>query len=97
MDIEIEELVIEADRPAHIAKHSITIDEVFEIIRGDYLVIKGKLGRSLLVGQTSGKRLITIVVGIRRGVNKYGLVTARPTKKKERILYQDKFETGDEK
>lgn len=97
MDIEIEELVIEKDRPAHIAKHNIIIDEVFEIIGGNYLVIKGKLGRRLLVGKTANQRLITVVVGVRSGVNKYGLVTARPTKKKEKILYQDKFKAGDEK
>lgn len=91
MDVKIDELVVEEDRPAHIAKHKVKIEEVLEAISGDYLVIKGKLGRSLLIGKTTNQRLITIVVGARRGVNKYGLVTARPTKKKEEALYQEKF------
>ena len=97
MDIEIDDLVIEEDRPGHIAKHNISIEEVLEVLAGDYLVIEGKLGRRLLVGKTANQRLITVVVGPRRGVNRYGLVTARPTKRKEKALYQDKFETGDEK
>lgn len=50
-----------------------------------------------MVGQTEGKRLITVIVGARSGVNKYGLVTARSAKKKEKALYQDKFEMGDKK
>ncbi len=91
MDVNIDELIIEEDRPAHIAKHKVTIEEVLEVLAGDYLVVKGKLGRSLLIGKTANQRLITVVVGPRNGVNKYGLVTARPTKKKERLLYQEKF------
>lgn len=95
-DLKIEELIIEEDRPGHIAKHHITIKEVFEVLAGDYLVIGGKLSRSLLIGKTKRQRLITVVVGVRRGVNKYGLVTARPTKKKEKVLYQAKFQQGGE-
>lgn len=96
MDVKIDVLLIEEDRPEHIAKHKITVDEVLEVVAGDYLIIEGKLGRSLLVGKTINQRLITVVVGIRSRVNKYGLVTARPTKKKEKLLYEDKFKQGGE-
>lgn len=96
MDVKIDELIIEEDRPEHIAKHNVTIKEVFEVLAGDYLVIEGKLGRSLLIGKTLDRRLITVIVGKRRGINKYGLVTARPTKKKEKALYQAKFQQGGE-
>lgn len=54
MDIQIDELVIEEDRQVHIKKHDIVIDEVFEVIRGDYLVIEGKLGRSLWLVKQKG-------------------------------------------
>lgn len=97
MDVKIDELIIEEDRPAHITKHKVTIEEVFEVLSEDYLVIEGKLGRSLLIGKTKNRRLITVIVGARSGVNRYGLVTARSTKKKEKQLYQDKFKTGGEK
>lgn len=96
MDVKIDELIIEEDRPAHIAKHNVTIQEVFEVLAGDYLVIEGKLNRSLLIGKTIEQRLITVIVGTRRGINKYGLVTARPTKKKEKLAYREKFQQGGE-
>lgn len=96
MDVVIDELIIEEDRPEHIAKHNITIEEVLEVLTGDYLVIEGKLVRSLLIGKTKDQRLITVVVGIRRGVNRYGLITARSAKKKEKALYLEKFQSGGE-
>lgn len=96
MDVKIDILLVEEDRSKHIAKHKVTIEEVLEVVSGDYLVIEGKFGRSLLIGKTVNQRLITVVVGPRSGVNKYGLVTARPTKKKERLLYQEKFKQGGE-
>lgn len=96
MDIIVYELIIEEGRPEHIARHNVTIKEVLEVLTGDYLVIEGKLKRKLLVGKTVNRRIITVVIGIRRGVNRYGLVTARPTKKKEKALYQEKFKQGGE-
>lgn len=89
MDIVIDELIIEKDRSEHIAKHKVTVEEVLEVIAGDYLVIEGKSDKSLLVGKTKNGRLITVVVGRRSGKNKYGLVTARHIKKKEKILYDE--------
>ncbi len=91
MDIVIEELIIEEDRPEHIKKHTISIKEVLEVISGDYLVLEGKSEKSLLVGKTKKERLITVIVGSRSGKNRYGLVTARHIKKKEELLYKEKF------
>ncbi len=96
MDIVIEELIIEEDRPEHIKKHKISTKEVLEVIGGDYLVLTGKSDKSLLVGKTKKGRIITVVVGKRSGKNKYGLVTARHVKKKEEILYQKNLK-GDKK
>jgi len=94
MDVIIDELIIEEDRPEHIKKHKISIKEVLEVIEGDYLVLKGKSDKSLLVGKTKKGGMITIVVGRRAGKNKYGLVTARHVKRKEEMLYQENLEGG---
>ncbi len=95
MDIVIDELVIEDDRQEHIAKHQINVDEVLEVVFGDYVTGEGKEGRILLIGKTSSQRLITVIIGKRAGINKYGLVTARDVKKKEKLLYQQEFK-GDQ-
>ena len=96
MDIVIDELIIEEDRSEHIAKHNVTVDEVLEVVFGDYATAKGKSDRVLLTGKTLNQRLITVIVGQRAGVNRYGSVTARSVKKKEKLLYQEKFK-GDQK
>ena len=87
MDIVVDELIIEEDRPEHIAKHEVKIDEVLEIVSGDYLFIDGKLGRWLLIGKTKRKRFLTVVVGERKHKNTYGLVTASPSSKEEKSFY----------
>lgn len=96
MGIVIDELIIEEDRAEHIAKHDVTIDEVFEVVYGDYATGEGKEGRFLVTGKTSDKRFVTVIVGKRTGINRYGLVTARDSKKGEKLLYQEKSK-GDQK
>ena len=88
-DIVIETLVIEEDREEHVAKHNITIDEIFEIVSGDYVYIKAKLDRWLLIGKTRKERFLSIVVGERKTKNVYGLVTARPSRKEEKSFYDE--------
>ncbi|MBI2040441.1 BrnT family toxin [Candidatus Microgenomates bacterium] len=94
MDIVIDELIIEEDRPEHIAKHNVSVDEILEVVFGDYAIGEGKESRVLITGQTLNNRLLTVIIGKRKGRNKYGLVTARDAKKKEKLLYQEKFEKG---
>jgi hypothetical protein len=36
-EVIVDTLIIEEDRPAHIAKHHIIIDEVLEVLTGDYV------------------------------------------------------------
>lgn len=90
-------MIIEADRDEHIAKHIIIIDEVLEVISGDYVYIQGKLDRWLLIGKTKKERFLTIVVGQRKTKYTYGFVTSRPSRKDEKSFYQ-KFtlQGGDE-
>lgn len=87
IDLIVETLIIEDDRPEHIARHNITIDEVLEILTSNYTYISGKDKRWLLIGKTEHKRFITIVLGERPEQNTYGLVTARPARREERSFY----------
>lgn len=88
-DIIVETLVVEEDRPAHIAKHKVKIEQVLEIISGDYVYIQGRIDRWLLIGKTKKGKFLTIVVGKRRQKNTYGLVTARPASNEERNFYNE--------
>lgn len=88
-DLEIGKLIIEVDREEHIAKHNVLINEALEIISGDYVYIKGKFERWLLIGKTKKKRFLTIVVGERREKNVFGLVSARPSRRDEKSFYDE--------
>ena len=86
-DLTVDTLIIEDDRPVHIAKHNITIDEVLEVLISDYTYISGRDNRWLLIGKTVKKRFITIILGERSQRNTYGLVTVRPARREEQSFY----------
>src|SRR5919106_1313860 len=86
-DVIVEMLIIEEDRPDHIAKHNIIIDEVLEVLTGDYVYIAGRENRWLIIGKTARKVFLTIVLGERQQENTYGLITARPARRQERSFY----------
>ena len=97
-EVIVETLIIEEDRPAHIAKHNLIIDEVLEVLAGDYVYIAGRENRWLIIGKTARKIFLTIVVGERPEENTYGLITARPARRKERSFYiQYAIQGGGEK
>ena len=87
-DIIVETLIVEKDREIHIAKHNVNLDEVIEIVSGDYVYIQGKIRRWILIGKTRNGRFLSIIVGKRVQKNTYGLVTARPSRKEEKSFYQ---------
>ena len=89
MELVIEALVVDEHRITHIARHQVTIEEVQEIVAGDYAYIQGKGDRWLLIGETSQGRFLTVVVGERSQKNTYGLVTARPASREERNFYRE--------
>jgi uncharacterized DUF497 family protein len=88
-NIIIRELIVEEDRPAHIARHSITLSEVLEVLDGDFVFQSGKFDRWLLTGTTSAGRFLTIVLGQRAEEHVYGLVTARPARTNEKERYAE--------
>jgi uncharacterized DUF497 family protein len=86
-EIIVDTLIIEEDRPAHVAKHNIIIDEVLEVLTGAYVYFAGRENRWLIIGKTDTKVFLTIVLGERPEKNTYGLITARPARRKERSFY----------
>ena len=90
----IDTLIIEEDRPAHIAKHFVTIDEVIEVLTGDYAYIAGRENRWLVIGKTAREVFLTMVLGERPEKNTYGLITARPAGRKERSFYIEYIAQG---
>lgn len=96
-EFKIEYLIVEEDRPVHILKHKVTIEEVSEIISGDYVYIKAKRGRWQLIGKTKKNRFLAVILGKRSEKNTYGLVTARSASKKEKDFYTEfTFQLEDE-
>ena len=93
-DVIVETLIIEEDRPDHIAKHNIIIDEVLEVLTGDYVYIAGRENRWLIIGKTARKVFLTIVIGERPEKNTYGLITARAARRKERSFYMEYITQG---
>lgn len=96
-ELKVEYLIVDEDRPFHILKHKVTIGEVAEVISGDYTYIKAKYNRWQLIGKTKKNRFLTIILGKRSGRNTCGLVTARPSSRKERSFYKEfTFQLGGE-
>lgn len=89
MDVKIDKLIVEEDRPEHIARHNVTEKEVKEVISAKYVFIKGREDKWLLIGKTKTNRFLTIVVGERKQKGVFGLVTARPASREERSFYQE--------
>ena len=89
MDLVIKVLVVDEHRIAHIARHQVTVEEVREIVSGDYVYIKAREDRWLVIGETKAGRFLTVVVGERSQKDSYGLVTARPASREERSFYRE--------
>lgn len=81
------ELVWEDDRIEHIARHGVDIEEVLDVFYGNNLRSAGHGGRLRMIGRTSARRLLTLVVGKRDG-STYGLVTARDADYKEQRAFK---------
>lgn len=97
MDLVIKVLIVDEHRVAHIARHHVTVEEVREIVSGDYVYIKAREDRWLVIGKTKAGRFLTVVVGERSERGRYGLVTARPASREERTFYREMtLEEGEE-
>lgn len=80
----------------HIAKHGITLAEVLEVVESNYVYIKGREDRWLVIGKTTNQRFLTIIIGEREEKYTFGLVTARPSREEEKSFYIELTQQGGE-
>jgi hypothetical protein len=95
-DVMIRRLIWDAWNVAHIARHAATPEEVEEVCQGEPLVQAGYEGRSLVIGPTLAGKMLTIVIDPEPEDGVYYVVTARPTSRRERALYQHERAGGGE-
>lgn len=73
----------------HIGKHKISVSEVEEACRAIIKSFKSYRERLIVLGKTKKGRLLTIVL-VPETKNKYYVVTARDSSKKEKRMLNDK-------
>lgn len=86
--MQVENISWDQDTVDHIARHSVSPEEVEEVLFNEIdspLIMKGKQGKYLTYGKTDGGRLLLVVwVAIYR---KTKIITARDLTKKEKQFY----------
>ena len=87
----LDELVWDEFNTKHVKKHRVTKTEVEEACENQIYVDKTYARRLLLVGRTSKKRLVSVVLAI-AGRNTYYPVTARDSSLGERKKANEKNE-----
>lgn len=71
----------------HLKKHKVTPTEAEEACRNKPLLIDGKKGRIIALGETNKKQPIAVVLDPDPELEVYYPVTSRPASRKERRLY----------
>jgi hypothetical protein len=77
------------DSVDHIALHQVEPDEVEEVLRGRYLLERGRQGRYRILGQSDAGRYLFVVMARRRSYA-YRVVTARDMTPSERKRFKRK-------
>ena len=72
---------------AHIARHSVTPEEVEQVCHIDPIVQKGKEGRLLVFGPTENRRMLTVILDPVEEKGVYYPVTAYKASKKLIKIY----------
>lgn len=93
--IDIQTLVWDEFNVAHIARHSVTRDEVEEVCHEAFAVRETYNERFMVIGKTKAGRMLAIVLHPKRNEAFY-VVTARTADRKERRIYQAEVEEGGE-
>ncbi len=84
----VRRLIWDAWNVAHIARHQVIPEEVEQACHTAPETLTGKKGRIILIGPTSARRMIAVVLeSVGRGV--FYPVTARTASRKERRYYQE--------
>lgn len=83
----IDDLIIDADRVEHIARHHVTAEEAEQVVFGSPVVRRSREGRYRMIGQTDSGRYPCVIVAPRGG-GVFGLVTARVASAAEQRIYR---------
>jgi uncharacterized DUF497 family protein len=94
--IDVRSLKWDSWNKAHIARHGVTRDEVYEVCQSKFVVLAGKKGRAAVVGVTKAGRMLTVILDPEPEEGIYYPVTARSADKKERSKYRQEQEKGGE-
>ncbi len=89
--MKIERILWDQDAVDHIYNHSVSPEEVEDVLFNDVnppLIMRGKEGKYLAYGKTSGGRLLLVVWAFKNRKTK--IVTARDMTKKEKQFYKKK-------
>ena len=87
--MKIERISWDQEAVDHISSHSVSPEEVEEVLFNDAdspLIMRGKEGRYLAYGKTNGGRLLLVVWAAR--YRKTKIITAREMTKKEKQFYK---------
>ncbi len=89
MKLRIRRLLWDDWNVAHIARHEVVPEEVVEVCQGEFILLRGKKGRVVVVGPSSAGRMLAVVLNPQAEEGVFYPVTARPAAKKERRIYQE--------
>ncbi|MDL1983941.1 MAG: BrnT family toxin [Deltaproteobacteria bacterium] len=87
--MKIERISWDQETVDHISNHSVSPEEVEEVLFNDTdlpLIMRGKEGKYLAYGKTNGGRFLLVVWAFR--YRKTKIITARDMSKKEKQLYK---------
>ena len=87
--MKIEKISWDEETIDHISKHSVSPEEVEEVLFNEIdspLIMRGKQGRYLAYGKTNGGRLLLVVWAFK--YRKTKIITARDMSKKEKQFYK---------
>ncbi len=76
-------LFVPEEREDHIARHGVSVAEVYDVVYGNSTQRRSRYGRYRLIGQTGGGRYLVVIVKSVAGSD-YVLVTARDATDRER-------------
>lgn len=84
----VNRLVWDSWNVTHIARHAVTPEEVEEVCHGDHVLGQAYGGRLMLIGSTTGGRILAVILNPQAEPAVYYPITARDADRKERRLYR---------
>lgn len=86
--IEIQQLLWDDWNIGHIARHSVTPEQVEAVCQGDVLALQSHSGRLIVLGRDDAGDILAGVLSPQREEGVYYVVIARPASRNERRYYR---------